>query len=268
MKILQGKSKQPRRVLLYGTHGIGKSTWGSQAPRALVIATEDGCHDIGVDRTPTLTRLGDVLEYLSWLGTAQHQYKTCCIDSLDWLERILHKQVAADHRKSSIEEIPYGKGYVLAMDLWDQILSSLDAVRLQRGIAVILIAHARITKYADPATDSYDRYEPDLHKSISGRLQEWCDEVLFACYRVSVIKRDEGFGRSRVRAAGDGERIVHTCEAPTHLAKRRCLLPDELPLDFAAYAAALKAASGNGQDEKVKIRDGSSKPQEEVTNEV
>jgi len=75
----------------------------------------------------------------------------------------------------------------------------------------------------------------DLHKEAAPILYEWCDEVLFATYRVSTIKREEGFGQTRTRAVGSGERVVYTCEAPTHQAKRRIDLPDPMLLDFSAY---------------------------------
>ena len=40
MKIVRGKKIQPRRVLLYGTHGIGKSSWASQAPDVVFMNLE------------------------------------------------------------------------------------------------------------------------------------------------------------------------------------------------------------------------------------
>jgi hypothetical protein len=215
-----------------------------------------------VDRTPVLTDYGQYCEALSHLINGEHDYRTCITDSVDWLERLIHHDVARAHKKQSIEEIPYGKGYALALEHWDFVLNSWDELRRRRGMAIILIAHTRITKYSDPMTDSYDRYEPDLHKSISPRLQEWCDEVLFGNYRVSTFKRDEGFGRSRTRAAGDGERIVYTCEQPTHLAKRRCQLPDEMPLDFSVYIEHLKKATSNGGNIAGMVVNGSSKTEE------
>ncbi|MFZ5828808.1 MAG: hypothetical protein ACOY3P_01905, partial [Planctomycetota bacterium] len=86
------------------------------------------------------------------------------------------------------------------------------------------------------------RHEPDLHKSGSPLLQEWCDEVLFARYRVDTVSKDAGFGKDRVRAVGTGDRIVWTCERPTHVAKRRVPLPDVISLDFSEYAKHLSAA--------------------------
>uniref|UniRef100_A0A7C4QSN6 Uncharacterized protein n=1 Tax=Schlesneria paludicola TaxID=360056 RepID=A0A7C4QSN6_9PLAN len=46
------------------------------------------------------------------------------------------------------------------------------------------IAHARIERFENPETDAYDRYSPRLNKHASALIQEWCDEVLFATYKV------------------------------------------------------------------------------------
>jgi hypothetical protein len=103
-------------------------------------------------------------------------------------------------------------------------------------MACLLLAHAKIERYENPETDSYDRYVPRLQKLASQIIQEWCDEVLFATYKVFTKTSDEGFNRKKAKGIGTGERIIRTTERPTHLAKNRLNLPDELPLDCEAYA--------------------------------
>ena len=133
--------------------------------------------------------------------------------------------------------MPYAKGYVFALDAWREVLAGLDALRSERGMQVILIAHAAVEKFANPETETYDRYAPRLNKHASALVQEWCDEVLFATYRVLTKSTDEGFNRKRIQGVGSGERVLKATERPAHVAKNRLGLPDELPLDFRAYAA-------------------------------
>ena len=45
-------------------------------------------------------------------------------------------------------------------------------------------------------------------------VQEWCDEVLFATYKVYTKQTDEGFDRKRSQGIGTGERIIRTVGAP------------------------------------------------------
>lgn len=265
MKILKGKVRRPRRVLLYGTHGIGKSSWASKAPRCVFLCCEDGLDDIGVDRTPLMKSFGEVQAFLSDLRTQDHDYRTLVIDTADWLERLIFAHVCEVAGKTSIEEVGggYGKGYTKAAEVWDRLLSDLDQIRNIKGMAIILLAHAKVQRVNDPELDAYDRYEPDLHKSSCAMVQEWADEVLFARQKTIVAKEDAGFGKERARGIGIGERIVCTLESPSHLAKRRVQMPDVIPLDFAVYArhvmANQPAEESAGGDVSGIVRNGHSK---------
>jgi len=156
------------------------------------------------------------------------------------LERLIWADVCKKRGVESIEDIGYGKGYVFALTNWREVLTGLDALRYDRGMGVILIAHAQIERFANPETDTYDRYSPRLHKQASALVQEWADEVLFATYSIHTKATDEGFGRKRIQGIGTGERIIRTSERPAHVAKNRLNLPDEIPFDYRIYAAFLR----------------------------
>jgi hypothetical protein len=239
-KIQRGKTSLPRRVMLYGTHGIGKSTFGSMADRPIFIQTEDGLANIDCDRFPLATRFDHVLNALSDLYIGDHDYRTVVIDSLDWLERLIWSAVCGDKGVDSIEDIGYAKGYTFSIDKWREVLAGLDALRTDRGMTVVLIAHAKIEKFENPETDPYDRYSPRLHKLASALVQEWADEVLFATYKVHTRKVDEAFGQKKHQGVGTGERIIRTTERPAHVAKNRLGLPEEFPLDYRIYAAFVR----------------------------
>ena len=192
-------------------------------------------------------------------GQEDHGYKTVVIDSLDWLEKLIWQATAKEADKKSIEDFGYGKGYVLACRRWEQLLHMLDACRSVRGMNVILLAHAKVERFTPPDNDPYDRWMPDIHKSACPMLQEWCDEVLFATYQISTIKRDEGFGQHRTRAIGSGERVVHTCEQPTHQAKRRIELPDTMGLEWGEYEKHWPTGNGSGGNIGGLVEDGHSK---------
>jgi hypothetical protein len=236
-QVQSGKRFAPRRVLLYGTHGIGKSTFGAGSDRPVFVQTEDGLGEIECDKFPLALSYSDALKALEALYTEQHPYRTVVVDSLDWLERLIWAEVCRQRSVENIEDIGYGKGYVFALTPWREFLTGLDALRNDRGMTVVLIAHARIERFENPETDSYDRYVPRLHKLASQVIQEWCDEVLFATYKVYTKQTDEGFSRKKTKGIGTGERVLYTTERPSHVAKNRLGLPDELPLDWHAYAS-------------------------------
>ncbi len=234
-KVVCGKTPAPRRVMLYGTHGIGKSTFASCAPKPIFLQTEDGLGEIDCDKLPLVTNFNEAMGALSELYTEKHPYQTVVVDSLDWLERQIWAEVCRKRNVENIEEIGYSKGYVFALTQWREFLEGLSALRADRGMTAILIAHARIERFENPETESYDRYVPRLHKLAAAIVQEWCDEVLFATYKVYTKQSDEGFNRKRTQGVGSGERIIRTQERPAHVAKNRLNLPDELPLDWNAY---------------------------------
>jgi hypothetical protein len=266
VKITRGKKIVPRRVLLYGTHGIGKSSWAAQAPDVLFLNLEDGLNDIDVAKTEHLIRLEQVMEALTFLATQKHDFKWVAIDSVDWLEALIHAEVAREAGKPTIGDIGYGAGYKSAMAYWDKMLTMLDWLRTEseRKLGVILLAHTAVKKYTDPMTDSYDRYQPALHETAAATLQEWCDEVLFASYRVHTRKQDEGFGKERVIAGGSGERLIRCTETPGALAKNRLTMPETVDFSWAAYAQYFTQAAPAANIGGIVV-DGSSK-KTEVTN--
>jgi len=245
-KVMCGKAPAPRRVMLYGTHGIGKSTFASCAPKPIFLQTEDGLGEIDCDKLPLVTSFAEAMGSLSELYTEKHPYQTIVVDSLDWLERLIWAEVCRKRNVENIEEIGYAKGYVFSLTQWREFLEGLSALRADRGMTAVLIAHARIERFENPETESYDRYVPRLHKLAAAIVQEWCDEVLFATYKVYTKQSDEGFNRKRTKGVGSGERIIRTQERPAHVAKNRLNLPEELPLDWNAYAYYLTNDSTKG----------------------
>jgi len=235
-QVVSGRTPAPRRVMLYGTHGIGKSTFASRAPNPIFVQTEDGLGQVDCDKIPLTTTFDQAMQALSELYTEKHPFRTVVVDSLDWLERLIWAEVCRKRNVENIEDIGYAKGYVFALTQWREFLEGLMALRNDKGMMVVLIAHARIERFENPETESYDRYVPRLHRLASQVIQEWCDEVLFATFKVFTKQMDEGFDRKRTQGIGTGERIIRTVERPAHVAKNRLNLPDEMPLDWDAYA--------------------------------
>ena len=245
-QVTSGKTPAPRRVMLYGTQGIGKSTFASCAPKPIFVQTEDGLGEITCAKFPLATTFADVMAALSELYTEAHPYQTIVVDSLDWLEQLVWSEVCRKQNVPNIEAVGYAKGYVFAITQWREFLEGLSALRNDKGMAIILVAHAKIERFENPETEAYDRYVPRLHKLAAAVVQEWCDEVLFASYRIFTKQSDEGFNRKRNQGIGTGERIIRTQERPAHVAKNRLNLPEELPLDWNAYAQYLTNDSTQG----------------------
>lgn len=245
MKINKGKRAAPRRVLLYGVAGVGKSTWASQAPTPLFLNIEDGLSDIDCDSTQPLRTFADVLDAINWLITNESEYKTVVVDSLDWVEKLIHKDIAIAAGKETIADIDFAKGYERAEPNWRLFLDFLSNLR-SKGLAVILLAHSRIQKFVHPELGAYDRYVPDLYVNSKGEgpvntIMEWCDEILFADYK--TYTRTEGKGiTAKQFGIGGTERYIRTKSSATCIAKNRLSMPDEIDMSFGTYAGYVKAA--------------------------
>lgn len=258
LKHLQrGRASKPPRVLCYGPEGVGKSTFGSQTPKPVFIQTEDGLDEIDCDKFPLATSYDDVIAALTDLRREPHDYETVVIDSLDWLERLVFDKLCAEHNTASIEQVAGGfsKGYTLALTNWRETIEHLNALRNQRGMVVLLIAHSKIERFEDPESSPYDRYSPRLHKHAAALVSEWCDAVLFATRKIRTQSEDAGFSRKRTIAhavgKAGGERILRCVGGPSCVAKNRYGITEELPLSWAAFIQTLsnnqqQGANSNG----------------------
>src|SRR5690606_13966233 len=130
----------------------------------------------------------------------------------------------------------YGKGYKEADAVWGEVLDGLDALRNERGMAVVDLAHAMVRRYENPETEAYDRYKMKLQERAEGRLIEYCDIVCFLNYRVSIIKDDPSNKNSRKRATGASTRVAYFTERPAFIAKNRDGMPDSIDLTTAKNA--------------------------------
>jgi hypothetical protein len=231
--------------MLYGVEGIGKSTFGSQCPAPVFIQTEDGLAEIDCDKFPLATTFDDFISYLNSLLSERHDYQTIVIDSLDWLERLIWDDLCRQYSVASIEKVDggYAKGYTHALSHWRHLLGLLNRLRMERGMIVVCIAHARVEKFEDPEAMAYDRYSPRLHKHACSLVCEWADAVLFATRKIRVQQEDAGFNRKRGVAHSigkdGGERILRTIGGPACVAKNRFGLPEQLPLSWQSFMEAL-----------------------------
>lgn len=230
---------RPPRIVLYGVHGIGKSTFASQAPSPVFIPTEEGLDAISATAFPLCTSFEDMMGAISALADEDHDFSTVVMDSADWAEQLIHKKVAADNNVATIDAIGYGRGYKAAVDYWKQLLEGFDYLRNTKNMQVILLAHSQVKRFDDPLTDPYDRYQLDLHHGSASVVAEWCDILMFANQQYSTVKSDVGFNQKVTRAVGTGTRVLYTQERPGWSAKSRWPLPDTLPLDYGKFAEAL-----------------------------
>jgi hypothetical protein len=233
----RASDRKPPRLLVYGTHGIGKTTLGQDAPAPVFLQTEES--EVGVPTFGILKTYDAVMEAIAALYSEGHDFQTVCLDSLDWLEPLVWRETCRRNKWGTIEDAGFGKGYLAALDVWREVLDGFAALRDEKGMGVIFLAHAEIKRFDSPETEPYDRYQIKLQPRASALVQEHVDCVLFANYRVSTVKSDAGFNKKAVRGVGGGDRLLYTTERPAFLAKNRYAMPDSVPLDWPSVATSI-----------------------------
>lgn len=240
---------KPPRIVIYGPHGVGKNTFLASAPKPVLIDIEGG-HPSGspIDAFPQAKTFQDVIDAMGALYSEDHDFETLGVDSLDWLEPLVWAETIRRNNETpgakqwnSIEDAGYGKGYVATLDVWRDYFEAVNALRNDKGMAVIQTAHAEVKRFDSPETEPFDRYQIKLDKRASALVQEHADMVLFANFKTAVTTTEVGMKRI-ARGVGAGTRVIYTEERPAFLAKNRHRLPSELPLSWDALAAAMTAS--------------------------
>lgn len=222
--------EKPPRLVIYGTGGSGKSTLTSGAPNTIFMDIEDGLDGIETAKQ----RVEDwpqAIEMIEALHEQDHKFQTLGVDSIDWLEALIWRQVCQENKAQAIGDIPYGRGYDYAIDLWKQFLSGMTSLRNNKNMTIVLIAHDKIKRFDDPMTDGYDRYMLKLHDKAAALVYEWADGVLFLKEK-TLIKSEEGKFNKKIKKGIGGGIYMHTTETPAYQAKHRksLSLPDEFPI--------------------------------------
>ena len=241
----RGDAPRPERLIIYGPHGVGKTSLAAGAPNPVIIQTEDGLGMLDVPTFGVLRDFRDVVDAVEELARGSHDFRTLIVDSLDWLEPLVWQYTCETMKWNSIEDPGFGKGYLEADKNWRLFFQFLDKIRVNRNMGVILIAHTEVKTFEPPDSSAYDRYQPKLHKRASALAQENVDGVFLVNYRVSLVKDDPRDKDSRQRGVGGGQRVLYTEERPSHLAKNRwrmqpvIALPDDPALMWDTIAAQL-----------------------------
>ena len=257
--VMTGRRARPQKLMLYGVEGIGKSTFGSDFPRPIFLDVEDRTAHLDIHRLApaTWTELRQCIESLQ---NDEHDYRTVVLDTADWIETLATQDVCQRFNKSGIEDFGYGKGFQYVRESMQDLLRSLHNLQHQRGMHVLILAHARITKFDDPQQAvSYDRFTLKCHDKVSAMLREWVDAVLFANYNTIVET-----GQDKVtRAKAGNRRMLYTNHTAAYDAKNSYGLPDEIPMEYERLRPYIEGGSAPATPEPLAPDAQPSKPSQE-----
>lgn len=239
--ITKGKRLRAPKIVIYGPPKIGKSTFAASSPASIGILTEEGLDNIDVAAFPLAKAYEDVMSAIGTLANENHEFQSVFVDSLDWLEPLILAKVCRENGVDNIEKIGYGKGYIMADDLWRRFFEGMDSLR-NKGMTVICIAHEQITKVRNPTlSEDYDAYSLKLNKRAVGIISEWADVIGFCAHEVMTRSVESGFNQKETKAITTGARKLHVNPHPAYVAGNRYGMPD-CALNWPAFQAGLAAA--------------------------
>src|SRR3990167_1943769 len=233
-KVETGKQDINPIICTAGTSGVGKTTFVASAPRPILLPLEDGAFQIDVARFPRPKTFSEAMRMIDELISTDHDYKTFGVDSIDWLETLAHQEVCLERGAKSISDIPYGQGFALTLNKFQEFIQKIKQLRSK--MIIILVCHSHIKQFSDPVTGAnYDRYTLKLHEKVAALIKEAVDVLLFMNFETLV--RKEGI---KSKAFGDGKRVMFTQYRPAHDGKSRYNLPYEMPLDWDEFYNIIK----------------------------
>jgi len=231
LKIERGVRRTPVRCVVYGTEGIGKSTLAAAFPSPVILDTEEGTHHLDVARV-AIGSWDELRAAVAEIGTSRGEFRTVVIDSADWAERLLVEALLKEHRKKSIEDFGFGKGFTHLAEGFGRLLTACDGL-VGQGFNVVFVAHSKVQRTSPPdLQEGYDRYELKLTKQTAPLLKEWCDLLVFCNYETRTVEGSDG----RAKAIGGKKRMMHVERAAAWDAKNRYGLAPVLDMDIDALA--------------------------------
>jgi len=244
--------KLPGRYLFYGPEKIGKTSLAAYMPKPLFVQLqgETGLETLlDAGQLPAVAHLpgeveswSELLEVVQWVADSEHDYKTLVFDGIDsaqklCFEHVRETQFGGDEGKF----MAYHKGFAMSPATWKELLSSLDALRVSRKLAIVFICHARVSKKKNPSGEDWTSYTPNLHEAIWEMTAAWLDAIFFMDFYKVVT--DDG------KAKGDSSvRTIYVQHDASYDAGNRFGLTEEIDCGaspqeaFNNLAAAIKAA--------------------------
>jgi hypothetical protein len=243
---------RPTAAIWFGPPGSGKTSLAAQVPGVVFLTDnmEQGIHTLkerglvspGIPVLPPAREWGDVMGMLDALATGEHSHKALALDAMGGLERLCHEEVcrrdhAGDWGKKGF--VNYQAGYDTALADWRHFINSLERLRDERNMTIILLGHSKVKPFKNPAGPDYDRYIVDVHEKTWAMTCKWAEMVLFINFEVAFAKGDES--KAKAKASGGQVRIAYTENNAAYEAKNRHNLPGEIVLGNEGPKAAWEA---------------------------
>lgn len=227
---LMGNHKRYRIKSLYGNKlKVGKTTFASQFPNALLLAFEHGYNALAGVRAADIVSWGDFKSVVQQLKTdaARQVYNTVVVDTMSIAADLCEKFILAQYDIDALGDLPYGQGWNIYKKEFDTPFRELS----QLGYGIVFIAHSKDvpTKLKDKDGNNIMGVMPDLNKTALSTANRLVDVI--------------GYMSTEFNADGTNSRFIYTRQTPTIFAGSRYkYLKTKIPLGYNELIDAISEA--------------------------
>lgn len=253
------KRKLPPRMIIYGDNGLGKTPICASAPDSIGILTEaDGMSAYDGQAFPECSTFEQVLDCVGCLIEEDHDFKTVFLDSADWTDALIQKEVCALNGWANIDSKDFNKdGYRQCVARWKELLEGLDILRSEKGMMVLLTCKVTSKQVTEVLTAPYTRFLPALSEGGPNMkdsnplklLCDWCDIIGLLRHNIEVNEVKSAGGKKDSKAVvqkGESTLKLHIEAHPSYVGKNRYGLSDiafHNPFDWDSFLAAIDSNS-------------------------
>jgi hypothetical protein len=214
-------------VCVYGTGGIGKSTFASKADGALFLATEPGLNSLEVYQV-TVESIDDMDRVYAEILAGGHDFRMVVVDTVD---RVHHLFIDAVCKELGIT-YPRGKMGLQAWGMINNRFRNWVIKMTQLPVGVMFISHCSVEEL-EKRTGTVTYTSVGLPKTSRKVFTEAMDIVLYA--ELVQVKTDDGVEERRILRS----QPTVNCYAKDRTGR----LPATIDLNYGAFEKAFKTAT-------------------------
>ena len=187
-------------LLIYGLPKSGKSTFGSQLPRALFMNFEQGTNALPGIRSQPILRWTDAKKVLTQLRKpqAKEMYDTIVVDTASIAWQLCEKYICQRENVESIRDVPWGQGWGMLKQEFSEFWREITLL----GFGILFIAHSKEkpTEMRNEDGEAITAVCPDLPNQCYTIINSFVDII--------------GYLEVQMNLDGTSERYLYTRSTP------------------------------------------------------
>ena len=249
-------------LLIYGQPKTGKSTFGSQLPRALFMNFEQGTNALAGIKSQPILRWTDAKKVLTQLRQPQAKeiFDTVVVDTASIAWQLCEKYICQRENVDSIRDVPWGQGWNMLKQEFSEFWREITLL----GFGILFIAHSKEkpTEMRDEEGNAISAVCPDLPNQAYTIINSIVDII--------------GYLQVQMNPDGTSERYLYTRSTPTIFAGSRYqYLKAKIPFGYNELVEAIGEAidmavekDGAQVTDHTEIAQVKDRPFQEVMNEA